>query len=351
MGYVHVGVQTETEDHSATVSTELSHEPAAAEQAAHIREIQSLTWPGQVLENCVSVLARFRALTSEEKRQKRGLTRKKILDTLTAQEMRDLDNLELLDFEADYSTLRIPKVGEFHGLDGILSPSATNEDVWQLLVPALWTFALGRPTYVYFDGYSGTGKSYTMFKGPNAIAGRITWALDAFLRARGVDRKFDVATYTHRHDCGKVPRQAVQGPSAKGASLQEVQGKIEEAWQRREGTYGETANNFESSRSHLIIELSVDVMMDGKRFRSSLVLSDLVGKTQGHDDLGATAPLWGPTAKEEAQAAKEAQERGCVHDSRTALRASLVDPSNMVAIISSEVEFMGLLFHGSSLTW
>ena len=352
VGYVHVGVQTEREDPSATALTELADEPAAAEQAAHRGEMQSLIWPGQVLENRVSIIARFRAFTSQEERQKERLIQKNIQGTLTAKEMRDLENLEPLEYEADYSTLRIPQVGEFHGFDGILSRSATNEDMWRLLIPAFWTFADGRPTSVYFDGYSGTGKSYTMFRGPNAIVDHFTWALDDFLRTRGVDRTFDVTTVTLQYDRGRCPGKVVQGP-AKGASLQEARGKIEEAWRQRDGTNRKTANNLESSRSHLIIDLSVDVIMGGKRFQSSLSLVDLAGnekKTQDHDDLVATKTTTGPTAKEEAEAEQEAQERSCIHSSRSALQTSLVDPSNLSAINSSEVKFIGPLVHGSWLT-
>ena len=346
-------MQTEKEDHSANALTELTDEPAAAEQAAHLREMQSLRWPGQVLENRISIIARFRAFTSQEKRQRERLIYKDIQGTLTAQEMRDWENLVTLDYEADCGTLRIPQVGEFHGFDGILSRSATNEDVWQLLIPAFWTFAQGRPTCVFFDGYSGTGKSYTMFRGPSAIAGHFTWMLDAFLQTRGVGRTLDVTTATLQHDRGKCPGRVVQGPSAKGASLQEAQGKIEKAWQQRDETIRKTANNLESSRSHLIIDLSIDVMMGGMRFQYSLSLVDLAvneKKTQGHDDLGATNTTTGPTAKEEAEAEQEAQDGSCIDNSRSALQTSLVDPSDLTAINSSEVEFKGPLVHGSSLT-
>ena len=338
-------MQTEREDHSANGLTELADEPADAEHAAHMREMQ-------VLENRVSIIARFRAFTSQEKRQKERLIDKNFQGTLTAQEMRDWENLEPLDYEADYSTLRIPQVGDFHGFDGILLRSATNEGVWQLLLPAFWSFEQGRPTCVFFDGYSGTGKSYMMFPGPNAIAGHFTRALDDFL-PRGADRTFDVTTATLQHDHGKCPGRVVQGPSAKGASLQEAQGKIEEAWQQRDGTNRKTANNPESCRSHLIIDLSVDVIMGGKRFQSSISLVELAGnekKTQGHNDLGATKTTTGPTAEEDAEAEQEAQERSSIHNSRSALQHSLVDPSDLTAINSSEVDFIGLLVHGSWLT-
>ena len=343
-------MQTEREDYSANGLTGLT---AAAEHAAHMREMQSLRWPGQVLENRVSIIARFRAFTSLEKSQRERLIPKNIQGTLTAQEMRDWENLEPLDYEADYSTLRIPQVGEFHGFDGILLRSATNEDVWQLLIPAFWTFEQGRPTCVFFDGYSGSGKSYTMFRGPNAIADHFTRALNDFLQDRGVDRTFDVTTATLQYGRGKCPGRVVQGPSAKGASLQEAQGKIEEAWRQRDGTNKETANNLEFSRSYLIVDLSVDVMLGGKRFQSSLSLVDLAGnekKTQGHDVLRATKTTTGPTAEEEAEAEQEAQDGSCIDNSRSALQSSLVDPSNLTAINSSEVEFKGPLVHGSWLS-
>ena len=353
VGYVHAGVQTEREDPSATALTELSDEPPAAEQAAHVREMQSLTWPGQVLESRVSIIARFRAFTSEEKRERERLIHKNIQGTLTAQEMRDLENLEPLDYEADHNTLRITQTGEFQGFDGILSRSATNLDMWQLLISAFWTFTHGRPTCVYFDGYSETGKSYTMFKGPNAITSHLTQAVDTFLQDQGADRTFDVTTVTLQHDRGKCTGKVVQGPSAKRASLQEARGEIEKAWRQRDERNRKTANNLGSFRSHLIIDLSVDVMVYGKRFQSSLSLVDLAGdekKTHGHDNVGATKTNMGPMTKEEAEAEQEAQERSCIHNSRSDLQTCLVDPSNLTAINSSEVEFIGPLVHGSPLT-
>ena len=192
-----------------------------------------------------------------------------------------------------------------------------------------------------------------MFSGPIAIAVHFTSAVDAFLDIRCVDRTFDVTTVTLQHDRGKCTGKIVQGPTAKGASLQEAQGEIEKAWKQRDETNRKTANNLESSRSHLIIDLSVDVMMGGKRFQSSLSLVDLAGnekKTQVHDDLGATKSTTGPTAKEEAEAEQEAQERSCIDNSRSALQTCLVDPGDLSTINSSEVEFIGPLVHGSWLT-
>lgn len=61
-----------------------------------------------------------------------------------------------------------------------------------------------------------------MFRGPNAIAGHFIRALDDFLQTLGVDRIFNVTTATLQYDRGKYPGRVVQGPSAKGASLQEA---------------------------------------------------------------------------------------------------------------------------------
>ena len=341
--FLDAGVQTETEVPVVTRLEDWTGDSAAAELATHIGEIQSLKWPDHVRSGRVSILARFRSLTSREKRRKEELTDKNTVRELTLRETEDLNDLELLDFEVDYTTLRIPPDTQFHGFDGILSPSATNENVWQLLVPAFWTFSRGRPTCVFFDGYSGTGKSYTMFKGPNAIAVRFTRALDNFLRTRGVDRKFDVTTATVRHDTVKVKGEVDDGPSAKRASLQEVQGKIEEAWRERDGSNRKTENNPESSRSHLVIELSVDVKIDGKQLSLRLGLVDLAGNEKGipGHDLEGTKTAGTPAGKSKKQVAEAEQqeaERGFIVRSRSALLTSLLDCHNINSINESKVE-------------
>ncbi|KAM0805378.1 hypothetical protein BDR22DRAFT_395613 [Usnea florida] len=118
VGFVLAGVQTEREDPSATVLPELSDEPAPAEQAAYVREIQCVTWPGQVLKSRVCIIARFRAFTTQEERQRERLIHKTIQGTLIVRKTREF---EPLDYEADHGTLSIPQVGEFHGFDAILS--------------------------------------------------------------------------------------------------------------------------------------------------------------------------------------------------------------------------------------
>lgn len=79
------------------------------------------------------------------------------------------DVIEIRTSRTDLIGKVIPDVRKF-GFNHLFDSSASNEDLFERITPAIAAALEGRNLYVMIDGQSNTGKSFTVFTGPHAIA-------------------------------------------------------------------------------------------------------------------------------------------------------------------------------------
>lgn len=225
---------------------------------------------------------------------------------------------------------------KFDGFTGIVPRTGDNEDVWQYLAPAVWAFTSGHPTCVLFDGSSGSGKSHTIFTGPDAIAERIASETFNWIRVvrqmgqPGVITKLAFEAYTVGHT-GRADiqeKKIFDSPDALDQVIRNVQSE-------RAKTDRNTVHNKTSSRTHLILRYLIDSYQTGRRRSSpqtimSLCLVDLAAGERGDRD-----PIYIHDAEE--------KERLFIRYSRARLHALLLNPYGLSHVDS--VSLHALLPH------
>lgn len=233
----------------------------------------------------VSLMARFKGFTPAEKE----LTK---LDW-------DLDkNRGIITAPASLRNLpgSLPTHAEnqYSGFMSILGFEANNDAVWQSLSPAFEAFTGGRPLCVLFDGYSGSGKTHTMFEGSTAVFPSVATELFNFIDSLGKGVKTSLQLHACAIDFDPIGGGMIGGAFTKKTYTEHrrwltdtndatiidkntlIQ-TVEAARQQRDkGHVRKTAQNTKSSRSHLVLKL---IMQVGGPipYATSLCLVDLVG--------------------------------------------------------------------------
>ena len=289
----------------------------------------------------ISLMARFKGFTPAEKELTKlewGLDQNSGVITAPAS-LRNLPGNLPTHAEHQYS-----------GFMSILGCEANNDEVWQSLSPAFEMFTGGRPLCVLFDGYSGSGKTYTIFEGSTAvfpcIASGIFKYIDSLrgraktslqLQACAID--FDLTGNDLMGKGGTYPskwykenlRQLTDPNDGTITNKETLLRKVEAARQQRDnGHVRKTAQNTKSSRSHLVLKFILQVRAPIP-YKTSLCLVDLVGDEAEKD-----------IHPEEKQKDLVLLEQKAIRESRNKLHSCLAQPDNRSLLHTGKVRLYTL---------
>lgn len=292
---------------------------------------QSKRWLQQILDRPVSLLARVRDTTEEEKESPEASLMLAFKDQSRTVEVTD-----------DASNLSGTK-RSFSGFNHLLPREATNVDLWRCLIPAFLTFQRGHPTCVFFDGYSGSGKTYALFRGPDAIA--FTAAKEVYGWVAG-QMEIQLRIATVRHTAKKGSNGLIEQTSHRD-TLDGALQAIEHAYQQRDKENRSTANNKNSSRSHLMVEFLVKGQLGGEIVNLCLCLVDLAGtEPQALPDpkveKGSGISVK-KAEKDQKDREQQAEERDFIHDSRDRVHLCLTNPGELTMINNTPVSASWLI--------
>lgn len=281
----------------------------------------------------ISLMARFKGVTPAEKELTKldwGLDQNSGVITAPAS-LRNLPGNLSTHAEHQYS-----------GFMSILGVEANNDEVWQSLSPAFEMFTGGRPLCVLFDGYSGSGKTHTIFEGPTAVFPCIASGIFKFLGSCGERVKtslqlqacaidFDIVGGNLRRYCIENPRGLTDKNDGPITNQETLLQKVEAARQQRDrGHVRKTGQNTKSSRSHLVLKFILQVRTPIP-YKTSLCLVDLVGDEAEKD-----------IHPEEQQKDLVLLEQKAIRESRNKLHSCLAQPDNRTLLHTGKVRLYTL---------
>ena len=233
-------------------------------------------------------------------------------------------------------------------IDHYIAPSSTNQDVYREIAPLIDIVFGGYDVCIFADGQSGSGKSWTMFKGEDAIALSIaasvtTWktvgaalgwtrqvkysAIESYR-----DRLNDLLVEEKGEAIVDIPKAKTGRYDRSAATLEELLDLFQRAYTNRE--VGKTHENRESSRGHFFSSLVLaQSNPDGPPVRSRITLIDLAGGERIPTETKKTSPTTGKGGSSNAAADKAdsflAAETKFINSSRGALRTFLQQTRKM----------------------
>ena len=233
---------------------------------------------------------------------------------------------------------------QYSGFMSILGVEANNDEVWQSLSPAFEMFTSGRPLCLLFDGYSGSGKTHTIFEGSTAVFPCIASGIFKFIDKLGEGAKTSLQLQACAIDFNIVNANVMGGKSCKENPrwLPDKNGetitnekmllqKVEAARQKRdEGHVRKTAQNMKSSRSHLVLKFTMEVGTPIS-YKTSLCLVDLVG-AEAEQDIH-------PAEKHKDLVLLE---QAAMRKSRSDLHSCLAQPDNKSFLLTGKVRLYTL---------
>ena len=181
-------------------------------------------------------------------------------------------------------------------IDHYLGPSSTNRDVYREVEPLIDILFSGYDVCMFTDGQSGSGKSWTMFKGNDAVAPSIAASVMTWKAAgdtQGGSRRVRcsaIEVYQDRLkdllvENGEAKVDLSEGkkyPCERRAnSVEELIGLFQRAYKNLE--IKETHENRESSRGHFVCTLNlVQIRSKQSCAWSRITLVDLAGRERIH---------------------------------------------------------------------
>lgn len=261
------------------------------------------------------VMARFRDFSAQEKQRQATKLDFRIDHEAKSIEVRPARKAGDM-LQPGYST--------FKGLEAIVDMEGDNGAVWGCCAPAFTAFTYEHPVCVLFDGYSGSGKSWTVF-GKDGIAKRLARELWAF-----VDRKdWQVRVNFAARSIYNNKEASLEDRGVSDAD--DLSRAIATASQKRDRRNASTINNRSSSRSHLILEFTVTEESNAP-WRSSFCLVDLAGAERELNEptKGAPGVDKNDATLEDSAKAQDLlnEERKYINSSRSNLRNLLMEPTN-----------------------
>ena len=185
-------------------------------------------------------------------------------------------------------------------IDHLFDGSYTNKLIFEALKAKIEVVTHRYDVLIMADGASGTGKSYTMFEGPDALgssaAALVTgwrgqdlpsgWTREVKLSALEFTKKGSRDLLSTSSDAGGKKIKACQVVSANDTA-----NLIRGASKKR--TVGPTANNHQSSRGHFICTLTLTETQVGTRsVMSRVCLVDLAGSETAGDSGDDEETRW-----------------------------------------------------------
>ena len=173
-------------------------------------------------------------------------------------------------------------------IDHYFGPSSNNGDIYDEVEPLMNIFFHGRDVCIFTDGQSGSGKSYTMFKGIDALSLLIARSVFSWKCAK-VDKRhvtcsvieiyldqlynLQATVGEEKADLTRAKRGDYDKPVPSASALVEL---LKEARARLH--VKRTPENTESSRGHFVCSLVLtQLSLDKPTVKSRITLIDLAG--------------------------------------------------------------------------